>query len=393
MRPTATSDGSTAGSFDGERRRGLSRLRHLLATLTSGGDDSLELSHTRSAYRKVLQALVLLAGIGLLDWFITSEISVSTLYLVPVGLVAWSMGRVGAISMSLLSSAVWFAAEAVGRQPHTTGGEAFWQAVSRFCFFVVTGLLIDRIHALTANLEGVVQARTVALEKEVVRRKELEKEAAEITNREQERIARELHDELAGYLAGIAFRVKVLAESLDRRGAAEAGEARDLVGLVNRATDQVRGLARLLVPIEGPDRDLSAELSRLGREVETVFGITCPISVANQLPKLTTNQCVELYRIAQEAVRNAVRHSKAELVQISVTVETDRLVLSVRCDGLPWEPSSAPSEGLGLRIMHHRTEMLGGTLSISPLEEGGALVICRMPILPGSELPTTAKTS
>jgi signal transduction histidine kinase len=334
----------------------------------------------RSTVPVFLTGLIGLGAVGLLDWGITSEISVSTFYLLPVAFVAWFGGRTAGFTLSFVAAMVWFWAEYFGRAPYSSGAAAFWQSISRLVFFVVIAFFVDRIRLLAVNLEALVKERTTALEQEIVRRQELEREALEITEREQERVAHELHDQLAAYLAGIAFRAKIMAESLDRRSVPEAMDAHNLTKLANNATNQVRNLARLLAPPEGGIGDLTAALARLGAEAETAFGITCPVEVPKELPRLTEGQSGQLCRIAQEATRNAIQHSRAELVQISVSLEQERLKLRVECDGKVWKPSDQPTAGLGLRIMSHRAARLGGTLSIQSRESGGTLVTCEVPI-------------
>lgn len=326
-----------------------------------------------------LGTLALLAAIGLFDWAITSALSISLLYLVPVGVGTWLLGLGPGSVLAVLAAFTWYLAEVWGRSGHTADFNGIWQGLSRLGFYGLTAFLIDRVRTLTFNLEALVRTRTLALQTEVLRRKQLEQEAADISEREQERIAHELHDELAAYMAGIAFRAKTLAESLDGRGAPEAADAGNLVKLVNCATQQVRSFSRLLAPLEGAQTNLAAALSRLGNEVETVFRITCAVDIQG-LPELTSEQCSQLYRIAQEAVRNAIQHAEAELVRICVQADNGCLRLSIRCDGKPWEHVGQPSTGMGLRIMRHRTERMGGQLEIQPDPAGGALVVCEVPL-------------
>jgi signal transduction histidine kinase len=317
--------------------------------------------------------------IGSLDWNIKSEISVSSLYLLPICFVAWFLGLGAGLAVAMLAAMVWLTSELFGRAPLYGSPGVFWQFASRLVFFVVVSALVSRTRAFKLHLEALVRERTAALAAEVVRRKELEKEAAEIADQEQERVAHELHDQLAAYLSGIAFRVKTLAESLDRHGAAEAAEARNLVSLVNDATDQVRNLARLLAPVEGNQDDLEDALSSLGAEVERVFGITCALDVASELPRISNHQVHQLYRIAQEAVRNAIQHAQADLVEISVRLMEDQLQLVVGSDGKKWKLPGKTGPGLGLRIMRHRTERLGGRLAIEHGDGGRTVVTCEVP--------------
>lgn len=326
-------------------------------------------------------AIIALGGIGLIDWAITSEFSFSVLYLLPVGLAAWFVGRSAGLVTAGLAALVWLWAEFSGGVSQPSLAAVTWQSASRLGFYVITALLVSRLRILTLGLEALVRDRTTALESEVARRKQVEQEAAEIAEREQERVAHELHDGLAAYLAGVAFRVKTVAESLHKRGVPEAAEAGDLVQLVNQASDQVRGLAHLLAPAQAADGSLAVALSRLGAEAETVYGITCTVDVAADLPSLSNDQTAQLYRVAQECVRNAIQHSQGDLVQIACkTVQPERLRLSVTCDGKLWDPSLASSTGLGIRIMRHRTERLGGSLSISPGAREGTVVSCEVPL-------------
>ncbi len=334
--------------------------------------------------RAFFGALVAVAAVGTLDWAINSELSVSILYLVPVGFSAWFSGRLAGVVIATVAAFAWFLAEGTsGSAPWSHAG-LLWQSGSRFGFYVVTALLVSQLRVLTLGLEALVRERTAALEAEVRRRKQVEQEAAEITEREQERIAQELHDGLAAYLAGVAFRIKTVAESLHRRGVPEAGETGELVSLVNEASGQVRSLAHLLAPSQAGDGGLGVALSRLGAEAETVYGITCTVDTEANLPDLTGEQTSQLYRVAQECVRNAVQHSRGELIQITCgTVQPGRLRLSVACDGKAWDPSRTATTGLGIRIMRHRTERLGGTLTIRPGTDGGTVVVCEIPLHDG----------
>ena len=336
-----------------------------------------------------------LAGIGIigsLDFVVKTDISVSSLYLLPICFVAWFLGMGAGLTAAALAALVWLAGELLGSAPYYGWPGAFWQGGSRLIFFVVVSVLVSRIRVFKLRLEALVRERTAALEAEVVRRKELEQEAAEIADHELERVAHELHDQLAAYLSGIAFRVKALAESLDRHAATESADARNLVSLINDATDQVRNLARLLAPVERNQDDLELALSQLAAEVERVFGITCALEISNKLPKMSNDKVQQLYRIAQEAVRNAIQHAQADLVQISVRLTHDQVQLVVGCHGKAWEHPSATRVGLGLRIMRHRSERLGGRLAIQHTDDGRTLVTCEVPFraprLDGQECPS-----
>lgn len=224
--------------------------------------------------------------------------------------------------------------------------------------------------------------------RDVTERKRLEREIAGISQHEQQRLAHELHDRLGSYLAGVAFRVKTLAERLRQRGVPEADEAIHLVNLVNEGTNQVRNFAHLLSPVEIAEGGIAVGLSRLGAEMETLFGITCQVNVAPDLPLLTDEQGLQLYRIAQEAARNAVQHGKARNVEISVHHEPRLLIQSIRNDGQAWNRPKQSKNGLGLRIMRYRAGILGGTLAVQSDPDGQTAVVCQVP-LRSTALPQT----
>ncbi|MES2466674.1 MAG: PAS domain-containing protein [Verrucomicrobiota bacterium] len=224
--------------------------------------------------------------------------------------------------------------------------------------------------------------RIVGVAEDITRRKNLEREVARISVQEQQRIAHELHDHIGAYLAGLAFRAQCLAESLSVRKRPEADDAHQLVTFVNTAAHQVRNLSHLLAMDWGPEDSLSDGLSRLGEELEMLFGITCTVksepSLAS-LPRLASDQGRQLYRIAQEAARNAIQHGKARTVGISLRHQGKMLELLIENDGALWEPASEPGRSLGLRIMNYRAGTLGGTLSLQPGQDGKATVRCQVP--------------
>lgn len=218
--------------------------------------------------------------------------------------------------------------------------------------------------------------------RDVSERTQLEQEVVRISSHEQERIAHELHDHLGAYLAGIAFRFKSLAETLERRAIPEAATAQQLVGLVNEGVDMVRNFARLLVPVDLEAGGLAAGLSQLGKEMEATFRMECRVEVEPALPPLSPGKSMQLYRIAQEATRNAIQHGKARLVIISVRCKPSGLTLMISNDGKPWSPDLERAGGMGLRIMRHRAVNIGGTFTIQSDSADRTSVICRLPLLP-----------
>jgi PAS domain S-box-containing protein len=219
--------------------------------------------------------------------------------------------------------------------------------------------------------------------------RELEQEMAHIISHEQERLSQELHDHLGAYWAGIAFRFKVLAQMLERRSAEEAGYAQQLVLEVNAGVQQVRNFARMLAPVELASGGLAAGLAQLGREMETVFNIVCRVEVAEGVPVPTMDRSLAMYRIAQEAARNAVQHGRAREVVIELMSDEYSVKLRVVNEGRSWDPERVTGAGLGLRIMRHRAASVGGTFVIHATAEGRTEAVCRIPHRPKEKVQRT----
>lgn len=228
--------------------------------------------------------------------------------------------------------------------------------------------------------------------RDVSERARLEQELARISSHEQERLAHELHDHLGAYLAGIALRFKTLAELLEQRSIPEAEIAMHLIGQVNDAINQVRNFARLLAPVDLETGGLAAGLSQLAREMKSIFHIKCEFHASADLPPVNREHSMHLYRIAQEASRNALHHGKAKFIEIRLVSEMNWLVLSITSDGKSWTPDFRQTQGMGLRIMRHRAVSMGGQLTIQSSDQGHTTVACRIPATHESNLTNNPVT-
>ena len=110
--------------------------------------------------------------------------------------------------------------------------------------------------------------------------------------------------------------------------------------------------------------DLPAALDGLARHAEEMFKVSCRFQAEGPLPSLEANLASQLYKIAQEAVTNAIKHAKAKTIGISLSNGSDKLVLTVHNDGLPFPNLKGPSTGMGLRIMSYRASLIGASLEV-----------------------------
>jgi len=204
----------------------------------------------------------------------------------------------------------------------------------------------------------------------------LENAVLEISGREQRRIGQDLHDGLGQHLTGIAFLAKVQERRLAEQSLPEANEAAKIVRLVNEAIHKTRELARGLVPVLSGPHGLVSALQEWASEVEDLFQIRCRFECDDPICIHDDGAAYHLFRIAQEAVHNAIRHGKAKDIAIGLRTGRDEGVLTIRDDGLGIDVARSSCAGMGLRIMDYRARMIGGSLTIEPVGARGTLVSC-----------------
>jgi len=242
----------------------------------------------------------------------------------------------------------------------------------------------DDLRRHRERLEELVRARTTELttanrqlREEITRRKLLEEELLDIVERERQRIGRELHDSIGQQLTGIGFMMEVLGERLSDVCPAEDAAYMDKISqCIIRAAEQTRTLAKGLHPVALEEGGLPVALRELASNTQELFGITCTVRQEADIALDHALIAINLYRIAQEAITNAVRHGKAKCVEIELGRENGAITLRVRNDGLRFREPEARIEGMGLRIMQYRAEIIGGSLDIQSRAGGGAVVIC-----------------
>jgi len=212
---------------------------------------------------------------------------------------------------------------------------------------------------------------------DITENKRLEREIQETSEREKRRIGQDLHDGLGQYLTGIACMVKVVEQKLESRDLQEAGDVKKITTMVNETISQARDLARGLCPVELENNGLQAALQELAARVSRA-NVNCEVK-APQVTKVYDNAAaIHLYRIAQEAVNNAIKHGKARNVTIGLNTQNNQVTLTVQDDGVGLPKGTMKGNGMGLRVMNYRAAMIGASVSIAPGPEAGTMVTCVM---------------
>lgn len=230
------------------------------------------------------------------------------------------------------------------------------------------GTRIVQQQGMTLEIEGIAR--------DITERKRMEKEILEISNREQQRIGHDLHDGVCQQLAGIAYRVDILADQLQEKSVSEASEAARIGNLVNDAITQTRSVARGLFPVHLEESGLILALEDLAANATNLFKIKCDLVYEEPAPELEDGAAAHLYYIAQEAVLNAVKHGKATHVNVSLKPADGHYELIILDDGTGFQSTNGHAQGMGIRIMNYRAKTIGAILDLKSKPGGGTRVTC-----------------
>jgi len=339
----------------------------------------LERLERQSRSAMIAAGLALLMLIGIIDYLTGFEILFSVFYLVEVGLAAWLVGKGFGLIMSVLSVAVWIGGDVAAGAHYRTPFIPIWNAlILMVCYFIVVWLLTS-LRSLTRDLETRVEQRTTALRREMSERQRLEEEILKVSEREQRRIGHDLHDGLCQHLTATALAGEVLHERLTAKSLPEAADAGKVVELVEEGITLARNFARGLYPVEMEAEGLMAAFQELAANITKGAKVACVFECETPVLIHESTVATHLYRIAFEAVRNAIRHGKPKRIGITLAEREGLLILTVEDDGVGLPESKPDGAGLGIRIMAHRAAMVGGSFSIEPAPTGGTIVTCSLP--------------
>ncbi len=217
-------------------------------------------------------------------------------------------------------------------------------------------------------------------------RHELQQAMLEIAGREQRRIGQDLHDSLGQHLTALAFRVKILEQQLLAQGRPETATAAEIGALVNMAIREAHGLAMGLNPVSIHEEGLHVALENLAQHTQAMFGVACIFKNTGPVVVRDHAAALHLFRIAQEAVNNAIRHGRSTQVRILLKKRGDEASLAIRDNGHGILSANARQRGMGLRIMRTRARMIAGRLVIRGVAGKGTVIACRFPLTPAWRL-------
>ena len=322
--------------------------------------------------------LTLTCLVGLLDYAVGSSATFVSLYLVPMGLAAWFFGLPFSYFIASLSTAFWVIGD-VGAGIAVSASTLAWNLFSRFAVFVAVSHLVRAQRRIYDDVEALAEKRSALLVSEIQARDRLEQELVRISEREQRRVGHDIHDTLCQHLTGTAFAGQVLAQTLKAEESDFAESAARVVELVEESITLSRNLARGLHAVGRPGDGLMEALEDFAASTKDLFKISCRFECP--LPVLVRDIQVaqHLYRIAQEAVGNALKHGRARNIEIRLDSDDGGKRLSILDDGTGRPPFPPDSKGMGLRIMSYRADRIGATFSICRRDPFGTIVTCSIP--------------
>jgi PAS domain S-box-containing protein len=235
--------------------------------------------------------------------------------------------------------------------------------------------LEKKIHERTAELE----ASNSELQREILARKALEGELITISERAHRRVGHDLHDGVCQELSGIRFSLEAISKKR-RKGTVQREQMDKLSQALERAVHHIRLLSRGLAPLELEDGNLAAALEELAANTTALFHIECAVKCRGRSQKLEIEKAINLFRIAQEAIQNAIKHGKADRIQIDLDLHHGSLSIADNGNGIKDEPTApVHGTGMGLKIMRHRAGAIQGSVAVECLSAGGVRVVCKFP--------------
>ncbi len=215
--------------------------------------------------------------------------------------------------------------------------------------------------------------------RDITERKRLEREIVESASAEQRRLGQELHDGIGGELTGIGFVLQGLIDDLRAEENEHVRTAARVGDELDRVTEQVRLLSRGLSPVDVDRLGLNDALEQLALRTTRLYGIPCGFRSDNAVQIKDSFVADHLYRVAQEAVTNAVKHARPQRIEIMLERYDEMVSLEVEDDGVGIEDDDWSKEGIGLRNMHYRAGLIGASLRVEPGGEQGTRVCCDCP--------------
>lgn len=321
----------------------------------------------------------MVAGVGIIDYVTSAYISFRPFYYIPIALsVSWFGWAAGSVT-SVFSVFVWIVGDYHAGSPWIRGPGfvAVWNTGIALVTFHIMVWTLQVLIALHRDMERRIRERTRSLQEAVEQQDRLRRELVEVGTRERSAVGRELHDGLCQHLAATAFATQIHVDRLAQINPAEAENARALVRMTQQAITQSRQVASGLLHSGINPLTLTSELSEFATAVSRQGSVACRFEQDGSPRAPDAEVAEQLFRIAQEAVRNALKHARPGMIRVALAGDERQVRLSVVDDGIGIPPPDRREFGMGLEIMAHRAGSIGASFAVDALPTGGTRVMCR----------------
>jgi len=211
---------------------------------------------------------------------------------------------------------------------------------------------------------------------DITGRKRRERELLEISERERQRIGQDLHDGLGQHLHGLSYLAALLETGLREDGSVRVPAVAKLNQYLTEALELTRSFAHGLQPVAPTPEGLMLALQHLVDRTNRLYGVQCRCRCDGPVLIEVHNVATHLYRIAQEAVTNAMKHGRTTRIQITLSASSGRLALVIRDNGRGIKRSTGQARGMGLHIMRYRADAIAGVLTVRRHPRGGTEITC-----------------
>lgn len=337
---------------------------------------------SRKVRGKLLPAFLCCIALGLIlfvDSSIDYRISLLIFYILPVGYATIRVGPVFATILAITAVIFSKTADLLAGMPYPGLSIMMWNGAVDLLLFLIAICLLRLLNRQMEGLEATVRERTQHLLDQMSERGRLEREITELSEREHRRLGHELHDLICHELAGIAIDSHLLTRELFSMGFGKAEQARAIAVKVDRALTNSRNLAKGFVIAGFDSAGLVEALEETARQVEKGGRISCFIHWQKNLALAGEDTLTQVFRIAQEAIRNAVQHAAASRIEVRCECTEKVFRLTIEDNGRGFSSSERNRKGLGLSIMAYRASLLGGEVKFERPATGGTRVICEVP--------------
>lgn len=329
-------------------------------------------THPKS--RVLIVAFAMVCLIGWLDHITAWNLSFFMFYAIPIFFVGWTCPRGVAFGFALFCAAgVWLVnlQEVPDRSIHA------WSSLNRLVSFTFVALAGSALRSqrkyFMERLATSERART--LEHEIVR----------VSEREHRKIGQDLHDSICQSLAAIGFATKMLKGQLDTEAPEKAKLAEEIQTMLKKTLEEARALAHGVFPVQLEKDGLVMALGKLGASHQLYHQVSISVEHHGQVAIGDPEVATHLYRIAQEALSNALRHAHATAITIDLRQEGNEFTMEIGDNGrgIPQDDPST-SRGIGLHTIRYRSEIIGATLEIKNRVPSGTLVQCSLRLANGN---------